>query len=354
VHKVTTGSRRARSRVTISDIADEAGVSISAVSFALNGRKGVSAETRDRVLRVADELGWAPSSAARSLSGARTETIGLVLARESRTLGVEPFYMQFIAGIESELAPRGNALLLQVVPDIHTELKAYRKWRAARRVDGIVLVDPRIDDPRVALLSQPDALPAVVVGDSALARDLPSVWTDDDGATRESLRYLHALGHRRVARIAGREEFGHTHIRDRAFDDEAAKLGIEGTTVRTDYMPESGAAATRRMLTNGRPPTAVVYDNDVMALAGLAVAAELGVPVPAELSIIAWDDSALCQATFPRLTALSHDVVSYGAHVARRLFDRIDGTAGGSFRDSTPTLKPRGTTARAPHSSRGS
>ena len=208
--------------------------------------------------------------------------------------------------------------------------------------------------PESRLLSLPDALPAVVVGDSALAGDLPSVWTDDDGATRESLRYLHALGHRRVARIAGREEFGRTHIRDRAFDDEAEKLGIEGATVRTDYMPESGAAATRRMLTSGRPPTAVVYDNDVMALAGLAVAAELGVAVPAELSIIAWDDSSLCQATFPRLTALSHDVVSYGAHVARRLFDRIDGVVGGSFRDSTPTLKPRGTTARAPRSSRGS
>lgn len=341
-------ARPARSRVTISDIAERSGVSISAVSFALNGRKGVSAQTRERVLRVADELGWAPSSAARSLMGARTDTIGLVLARESRTLGIESFYMQFIAGIESELSTRDNALLLQVVPDMETELATYKKWRATRRVDGIVMVDPRIDDPRIAMLSEADALPAVVVGDTSLAGGLPSVWTDDDAATRESLRYLHAIGHRRIARVAGVEEFGHTHIRDLAFRDEAATLGIAGTTVRTDYMPESGSLVTRRLLTNGPRPTAIVYDNDVMALAGLGVAAELGIRVPDELSIVAWDDSPLCVAAYPRLSALNHDVVAYGAHVARRLFDRMLGAEGGSFQDSTPALVPRGTTARAP------
>jgi len=333
-------------RITIADIARRAGVSTGAVSYALNNRPGVSAETRSRILGVAAELGWEPSSAARSLSGARTETVGLVLARDPSTLGFESFYMQFIAGIESELAARSYGLLLQVVPDLDAELRAYRKWRAARRVDGVVTVDLRLDDPRVAWLSEPDAIPAVVVGDPALAGDLTNVWTDDASAMRESVRYLHAVGHRRIARVAGVTSFGHTHIRDEAFRDEVGRLGVRGEIGRTDYTADQGASATRTLLTGPERPTAIIYDNDVMALAGLGVASELGVRVPADLSIIAWDDSPLCQATYPRLSALSHDVTSFGAHVARRLFDRIDGRTGGSFLDSTPTLRPRGTTAR--------
>ncbi|ARU50414.1 LacI family transcriptional regulator [Cellulosimicrobium cellulans] len=333
-------------RITIADIAREAGVSTGAVSYALNNRPGVSEATRARILTIASDLGWAPSSAARSLSGARTETVGLVLARDPGMLGVESFYMQFLAGIESELSQRSYALLLQVVPDQETELRAYRAWRAARRVDGVILVDPSVDDPRIAMFSEPEALPAVVVGDPALAGGLTNVWTDDAAAVRESVRYLHAVGHRRIARVAGLEGFGHTGIRDEAFRDEIATLGAEGVVVRTDYSAVQGAVATRTLLTGVEPPTAIIYDNDVMAVAGLGVASEIGVRVPQDVSMIAWDDSPLCEATFPRLSALSHDVTRYGAHVARRLFDRIEGKVGGSFLDSTPTLRPRGTTAR--------
>lgn len=333
-------------RITIADIAREAGVSTGAVSYALNNRPGVSEATRARILAIASDLGWAPSSAARSLSGARTETVGLVLARDPGMLGVESFYMQFLAGIESELSQRSYALLLQVVPDRETELRAYRAWRAARRVDGVILVDPSVDDPRIAVFSEPEALPAVVVGDPALAGGLTNVWTDDAAAVRESVRYLHAVGHRRIARVAGMEGLGHTGIRDEAFRDEVGRLGAEGLVVRTDYSAVQGAVATRALLTATDAPTAIIYDNDVMAVAGLGVASEIGVRVPQEVSMIAWDDSPLCEATFPRLSALSHDVTRYGAHVARRLFERIEGRVGGSFLDSTPVLRPRGTTGR--------
>ena len=334
-------------RITIADIAQKAGVSTGAVSYALNNRPGVSDDTRARILKVATDMGWAPSSAARSLSGAKTETIGLVLARDPSMLGVESFYMQFLAGIESELSKRGYALLLQVVPDLESEVRTYRQWRAARRVDGVIMVDPRVEDPRIELLQAADALPAVVVGDSSLAGGLTNVWTDDAAAVRESVRYLHMMGHRRIARVAGVESFGHTHIRDDAFAHETARLGVEGVVVRTDYTAVEGAAGTRALLTSEEPPSAIIYDNDVMALSGLGVATEMGAAVPQDLSIIAWDDSPLCEATYPRLSALSHDVTRYGAHVARRLFDRMDGAEPASFLDSTPALRPRGTTARA-------
>lgn len=331
-------------RVTINDIADRAGVSIGAVSFALNGRKGVSDETRERVIRVADELGWAPASAAKSLAGSKTETFGLVLARDPNNLGVESFYMQFLAGLEAELSQRSYGLLLQVVPSVDEELETIRKWRNARRVDGLLLVDVRLHDPRIAFLSDSSLMPAVVVGDPSVAGGLTCVWTDDAASMREAVQHLAGLGHRRIARVAGLDYFAHTNIRDKAFLEETAALGIEASVLRTDYSPETGAAVTRLALEGQDRPTAFIYDNDVMAVAGLTVAMELGLSVPGDVSIIAWDDSVLCEHTFPKLTALSHDVVAFGAHVARRLFSVVGGASPQAFLDSTPKLHVRGST----------
>lgn len=341
-------SSRSAGRVTIADIAARAGVSIGAVSFALNGRKGVSDETRARILQVADDLGWAPASAARSLAEAKTATFGLVLARDPQNLGIEAFYMRFFAGIETELVLRNYGLLLQVVPDLESELETLRGWRNARRIDGLILVDVRLDDPRIAYLAKTPGMPTVVVGDPAVAGGLTSVWTDDATAARSAVRHLAGLGHRRIARVSGLGELAHTTIRDDAFLEESAALGIEAVVLRTDYTADQGAGATHEALSSPDRPTGFVYDNDIMAVAGLGAAAQLGFRVPEDVSLIAWDDSVLCEHTLPTLTALSHDVVGFGAHVARRLFDVVDGAAPQAFLDSTPELVLRGSTARAP------
>lgn len=335
-------------RVTISDIAERAGVSIGAVSFALNGRKGVSDQTRARILAVADELGWAPTSAARSLAEAKTDTVGVVLAREPHSFGIESFYMKFFAGIEVELATRSYGLLLQMAGSIDDELVTVKKWRNARRVDGLVMVDVRVDDPRIALAREAGALPTVVVGAPSVAEGLMSVGTDDAAGVREAVAHLAALGHRRIARISGPPDLAHTRIRDEAFESEVRAAGGAPALRRTDFSPQEGAAATVELLALAAPPTAIVYDNDVMAVAGLTVAAERGVRVPDELSIVAWDDSVLCAHTLPALTALGHDVVEFGTEVARKLFALIDGASSSSSLVAPPHLVVRASTAAAP------
>lgn len=134
-------------RPTMKDVAREAGVSTSAVSFALNNRPGVSDSTRRRVIRVADRLGWRPSSAARALSGENAGAIGLVLARPADSLGGESFFLQLVSGIQASLAPRDQALVFQMVDDVQAECELYRRWWAQRRVDGVIVVDPRVSDP---------------------------------------------------------------------------------------------------------------------------------------------------------------------------------------------------------------
>lgn len=340
-------TRRPTARVTIKDIAERAGVSIGAVSFALNGRKGVSEQTRERVLTIAQEMGWSPASAARSLAESKTDTVGMVLARDPRTLGVESFYMRFLSGLEEELSQRSYGLLLQVVPSPEAEIATLRKWQSSRRVDAVVLVDLRDGDRRVEMLSAPGSLPAVVVGDPSVAGGLRCVWTDDATSMRESVRYLAALGHRRIARIAGPSELTHTRIRDDAFEAEMRAGGLDAVLLRTDYTAQAGAAAIRSALTSPHPPTAFVTDNDIMAVAGLTVALELGLKVPGDVSIIAWDDSVLCEHTYPQLTALSHDVIAFGANVGARLFDAIDGTDARAVLDSTPQIVTRASTGVA-------
>ncbi|SNT65332.1 DNA-binding transcriptional regulator, LacI/PurR family [Asanoa hainanensis] len=333
-------------RPTIADIAALAGVSKGAVSYALNGQRGVSETTRRRILAIAEEIGFNPHSAARALSGAAADTIGLALRRPARVLGFEPFYMELISGVEAELSARGQALMLQIVADADAEIDVYRRWWGERRVDGVLVCDLRVGDPRIAVVTDL-RLPAVVVGGPDGVDDVPHVWNDDAVAVIETVEYLAALGHRQIARVAGLPDLWHTRIRASAFRGACERLGVRhALTVGTDYSGEEGARATRRLLSGEHRPTAVIYDNDVMAIAGLGVAQEMGLTVPGDLSIVAFDDSPLCRLVHPALTALTRDIPAYGALAARHLLAAIAGQPVGSVEAPTAKLVPRASTAR--------
>ncbi|MER5422634.1 LacI family DNA-binding transcriptional regulator [Streptosporangium roseum] len=335
-------------RPTIADIARRAGVSKVAVSYALNGQAGVSEATRATIMAIAAEIGWRPNSAARALNGARAHTIGLALCRPARVLGMEPFFMELISGIEGELSVRSYALMLQIVADHDQETAVYQRWWGEGRVDGAFLLDLHFADPRVTGL-ETLGMPAVVIGHPSESGSLASVWSDDGAAVRETIEYLAALGHRRVARVAGLPKLVHTAMRDRAFTASCDDLGLTGhVTVHTDYTGEEGARATRRLLSSPTRPTAIVYDNDITAMAGLCVAQEMGLDVPRDLSIVAWDDSPLSQVVRPPLTALSRDIAAYGAHAAQRLLALIDGGTASAFEDRAARLTPRGSTGPPP------
>ncbi len=335
-------------RPTIAEIAARAGVSIGAVSYALNGRPGVSAETRKLILDIANEIGWRPSAAARSLSGSRAHSVGLIIARPADTLGVEPFFMRFIAGLERELSGRRTALLLQVVEDHRAAIDAMRLCWAERRVDGMVITDLWTQDARIPVLDELQ-IPAVLVGRPRPDTELPAVWTDDAAAVVSAVDYLVALGHRRIARVAGLPALEHTRVRIAAFRQAIRGHGLgEPQVVETDYTWEEGMRATRALLSRRDRPTAIMFDNDVMATAALNVAQEMGVAIPDELSILAGDDSQLCTMVRPALTALSWDIQAYGVQTARVLADTIDGRSPGSRQVGTARLVVRSSTTSPP------
>lgn len=331
-------------RVTIRDIAERAGVSKGAVSYALNGRPGVSDDTRDRILAIARELGWYPNRAARALSAARADACGLVLARPANILGLEPFFMEFIAGAESELASRSMALTIQLVRDVEDEIEVYRRWWGERRVDGVLMMDLRIDDPRVDELVRL-RMPAVVVG-GPLGGTLPSVWHDEETVVVEAVRYLAALGHERIAHVAGVSAFVHTRQRTDAFGRAMKELGHRPHGATTDYSPESGARETRRLLSLPEPPTAILFDSDLLAVTGLGVAQQMGFLVPDDVSIIGWDDSLISQVVHPPLTTVTRDITQYGVLATRHLLSAIEDGSTADLEAPRGELTPRGSTSR--------
>ncbi|WP_239135654.1 LacI family DNA-binding transcriptional regulator [Dactylosporangium siamense] len=333
----------------MADIANRAGVSRMAVSYALNGRAGVSDELRERIVRIARELGFSASAPARELRGAVVQAIGLTMRRPSSTaFNVEVFRRELISGIQSELMRHRFGLALQSVADAEDELAVYRRWSSERRVAGVLVCDLEVGDPRPAALEELD-LPAVIIGGPPPGTTrLASIWSDDGRAIAEAVAYLAALGHRRTVHVGGPPQLLHSAVRSAAYGTACAAAGIEPVVVPADYTGEMGAQVTRRLLSAAPPPTAVIYDNDVMAVAGLGVAMEMGIRVPDDLSIVAGDDSALCQVVRPPLTVLKRDIAGYGAHAAGLLLDVVDGGAPGAVLDHAAELVVRSSTAPAP------
>jgi len=276
----------------------------------------------------------------------RSDAVGLVLARPARMLGVEPFFAELIAGIEEGLAGEERSLLLHVVPDHRTEIAAYRRWAGGSMVEAVIVVNLIVDDPRPAVLLEL-GIPAVALGGSPTGMPLSNVWIDDARAMRDAVDYLVGLGHTRLGRVSGPAELDHTRARSVAFDSESSRWRVQHATAEGDYSEESGRAATLSLLSRDEPPSAVVYDNDIMAMAGLAAAADVGVSVPGGLSLLAWDDSTLCRLSNPALSAMTLDVYAMGSQVAQAVLNMLAGGPITAYMAPLPRLSARASTAAA-------
>lgn len=335
-------------RHTINDVARAAGVSKGAVSLAFNNRPGLSPVTRERILAAARELGWTPSPRARALSVSRALAVGLVVARPPETLRSDPFFPSFIAGVESELSEHGYALLLQVVPEHDAEHQSYRRLSNEGRVDGVFVTDLYVDDTRPALLAEL-GLPAVIVGPALAEPFWPAVGVDDAPGIAAAVEHLIGLGHTRIAHVAGPPEMVHGRSRREAWAAALHRAGLpEGPCVDSDFSAEAGAAATRELLDLADPPTAIVYANDLMAIAGLAVAASRGIDVPGRLSITGYEDTELGAHVQPPLTSVCSDVIGWGRAAARRLLDLIDQRPPSDVSLPPPTLVVRASSGPVP------
>jgi DNA-binding LacI/PurR family transcriptional regulator len=334
--------------VTITDIARRLAISKASVSYALNGRPGVSSETRRKVLELADELGFQASSAAVALSASRTGTIGLVIARDPSVITAEGFYMRTLFGVEQYLNEADGSLLLRLTGESGEDLEVYRRWALQRRVDGFLLYDEFDNDPRIPLLDSL-GMPGVLVTSRAAEDAVGRLVTPEIETVTVFLDHLRSFGHERIAHISGPKSYVHEQVRAQMLTAEAARRGMNVQHVEGTYAYDSAVTLTRQLLARSERPTAVLAGNDIMATAVLQTATDLGLRVPQDLSVLAWDDSMLCLVSRPRLTAMDHGLMEKARLATDLLFSLIEGGTDAHRWSPVGTLLIRDSTGPAPH-----
>jgi DNA-binding LacI/PurR family transcriptional regulator len=320
---------RARKRVRLRDVAAQAGVSLGSASQAFGHPELVSDAVRERVLAAAKALGYAgPDPAARRLRLGETGALGLIFSERLRYQFTDPAAPVFLAGLAQGMEDSGLGLLL--VPDSRFRDATAATVRTAA-VDGFVIYSAVQNDPRVeAALDR--HLPVVTVDGP---RDLPTpfVGIDDRAAARSAAKYLRELGHQRVGVLSfvtaldAEGRLGLSVSRERlagyeeglaeAWDDEAVRLCRPNA-------PEPARRAALELLESEKPPTAILAMSDVLALGALQAAAELGIGVPAELSLIGFDDSPAARLATPALTTVAQPHEEKGRVAAEWLVDAIE------------------------------
>ncbi|GAA4902343.1 LacI family DNA-binding transcriptional regulator [Tessaracoccus lubricantis] len=334
-------------RLTIAEIAARAKVSPSAVSFALNGRPGVSPETRERILAVVREANWHPNYAAQALSRARAGVIGVVTQREpGQPLWSATFGGYFLAGVQAEIAQRGVLLILHTVESLEDEAALYEQWLGERRVDGVLVINPHADDPRLPELERL-GLPAVVVGDTRESSALSCAWTDDEEAAGLAVQHLAELGHQHVARVSGNPELLHYAIRERAFM-AAARTARVRMHAETLYAGPDTVSRVRALVDGPNPLTAVIVEDLDFAVHLTGALAGAGISVPEDVSVLAWDDGPSATLLTPALTVLSRDLTRYGQVAAQELLQVIDTGSPRSIQGTSTRLVVRESTGPAP------
>jgi LacI family transcriptional regulator len=290
-------------RTSINDVAKVAGVAIKTVSRVLNNEPNVREETRAQVLAAVKKLNYHPSLSARSLASRRSYLVGLVYDNPSANYTIE-----VQRGALARCREGKFLLLLHEVAGRGDELiKDILAFANRTHLDGLIITPPLSESAELIRALDAEGPPFVRIAPNDLRHKSPYVDIDDEGAAREMTEYLIGLGHRRIAFIIGRP--GHHASGERLKGYKAAlkahRLPYVPEYVRQgDFLFDSGLDAARQLLALPKRPTAIFAGNDDMAAGVLMAAHEMGVKVPAQLSVAGFDDAAIARTVWPPLTTV--------------------------------------------------
>lgn len=301
------------------DVARAAGVSVATVSKVVNGRYGVAESTQTKVQAVVEELGYEASLGARSLRSHRTNVIGILVAE------FEPFSTELLKGASSAVGPTGYELLAYSgggAPgaDVGWE-RRYLSRLSGTLIDGAIIVTPTVVEAN-------PGIPVVAVDPHTGPTGLPTVDSDSFGGAVLATEHLLGLGHRRIAFLGGRPDLESSRLREAGYRSAMSAAGVavdESLVGVGGYRRESADEPARALLDRPDPPTALFATNDLSAIQVLAVARELGLSVPADLSVIGFDNVPESVLASPALTTINQPLQQMGAEALRLLVDLIDG-----------------------------
>ncbi|MGP4014615.1 LacI family DNA-binding transcriptional regulator [Saccharopolyspora sp. 5N708] len=306
--------------MTIRDVAAKAGVSVATVSKVLNDRHGVAASTVERVRAVIDELGYESSLVARSLRNHRTNVIGILV------WDIEPFSAELLKGAARAIKGTGYELVVYSAGREGTDQVGWERRYLSRLsgtlIDGAVMVTPTVLTPE-------SSAPVVAVDPRVGGAGVPTVDSDNFRGAQLATEHLLSLGHRRIG-FLGRPPRDLESARRR---EEGYRSALEAAGITPDpdligvagYDEETTRDAARRLLELPQPPTAIFAANDLSAIATMDVAVTLGMRVPADLSIVGFDNVPESRMTQPALTTVDQPIQLMGQRAIEMLVEVLAG-----------------------------
>ena len=324
---------------TIRTVAAHAGVSKSLVSLVLRGSSSVSDEKREAVEKAIRELGYRPNLSARSLSQRRTNIVG-VLLNDLRN----PWFVDCLEGMNSVLQQHDLKMFLADGRLDRSSDESFVESFMDLRLDGLALVGTRTPTPAIAEAAA--SMPTVVVASRDL--DFPGVdivASDDELGTQLAVGHLVDLGHSAIAHVAGLGAVA--DIRAESYRTAMAAHGLTRhiRVEESDMTEDDGHRAGTRLLQTGRP-SAIYAVNDLVAIGVMTACQDMGLAVPADVSVVGYDNTSIAQLRHVRLTSVENATVELGRRAATALVERIaDPSAAGSLQLVPPAIQVRGSTA---------
>ena len=312
---------------TLKELADRLDVSITTVSRALAGHEQIALKTRERVIAAAREFGYVPNRAARALVSGRSGFVGLVLPIRGPNL-VDSFLGEFVTGLGEGLVARGNDLMLATALEGMSELAVLRHVVESGRADGLVLTRIAETDERVRFLAE-RGFPFVTHG-RLVGSELSYNWLDTDGAYAfgQAFEMLYALGHRRFGLLTISEPMTFRHLREEGLRSAMALRGDPAVTLQIADAPRfdkpARIAAVQRMLAGAGRPTAILGLFDELALTVMEEAMRSGLSVPADLSVVGFDNIAAGAYAPPGLTTFDAEIRRCAREIADMLVTVVE------------------------------
>lgn len=309
------------------DVANLAGVSRTTVSFILNNQPNANIPdiTRQKVLQAAQELNYIPNVQALNLARGRTMMVALVVRQTSEQHSADVFLGEFIRGTTQVIEAEGYHLLVHAAEPNATQ-STYGQLARTRKVDGLLISSPLINDPEIELLHQEDT-PIVLHGATNI-QDIASVDVDNRQGAYTAVRYLIDLGHQRIGHISN-APFTYTSSGDRllGYRQALAESGIpfdEDLVYAGEFTASSGYGPMRSLLEQLQPPTAVFIGSDVVALGALEVLHTRGLMIPNDISLVSFDDTFISRYLRPSLTTVRLPAFELGSSAGRMLMNILN------------------------------
>jgi len=332
---------------TIKDIARKLNISVSTVSYALNGGpRPVPDEVRARVLEVAKELNYRPSRIARSMITGRSQTIGIVPPEVSENVFLSPYLHQMINGIVNE-AGKSHQDLLIFTRYSSTESEELMSVLVDGRVDGVVFIAPHFSHKSVEIATSTH-LPCVAVSGAPL-KGIASFTVNNEDGIRQAMQHLFDLGHRKIAHIAGREDMLDSVLRLQAYRQFLADRGLQlnDQWVRFgEFQIDGGRRAFEEFAVMKDRPTAIVCSNDEMAIGAIHQAHKMGFDIPGDMSIVGFDGTPSCESVYPALTSVAQPISELSTAAVASLMSIIVGAQPQQSQVFNSRLEVRASTSR--------